>query len=440
MAAARRFRPPKNLVDESRERWLYRHQQFGVGRRDRLTSRLEQVRVDIARTAEGSEYLYAPSRLVLTGGEPAVQDALRLIPQMRGARTEQLIAGDRCAYVATLEGANALDVTERFTGQVDATVRLSPDVVVFAAQPWIRVKEGENAEPDVRPPGPLKSDRKRGRGVKIAVLDTGFAAEALDDPWLHGVDCASDDVDPLRVHGYGGDLNYLDLAAGHGTFVAGIIRQIAPGARLVSIRVLDSDGLGFDSDIAWGIKRAVAAKADIVNMSLGGYTPGDAEPAATAAAVANAPDPMAFIAAGGNESWKRPCWPAAHARVLGVAGLELDGLDRDSVDSAPLAKWSNEPSLVDAEPFVAAAGRWRSIYVTGKENPLKDPQPDSFSGAAYSGGTSFAAAAISGHIAVRCSAERHSGTTPADIVRGLSGPQRLTSQGGAGITHIDVWA
>jgi subtilisin family serine protease len=75
----------------------------------------------------------------------------------------------------------------------------------------------------------------KGKGVRIAVLDSGIEAS---HPGLHGLKLADDlsfvsDGDTVRVDaGAGVDIN------GHGTGIAGIIRALAPEARIASFRVL----------------------------------------------------------------------------------------------------------------------------------------------------------------------------------------------------------
>ena len=74
-----------------------------------------------------------------------------------------------------------------------------------------------------------------------------------------------------------------DDVDGHGTHVLGIVgaaenngvgvSSVAPGARLLPVRVLDNTGSGFISDVAKGIDYAVAQGAHVINLSLGSDIP-----------------------------------------------------------------------------------------------------------------------------------------------------------------------
>jgi len=55
---------------------------------------------------------------------------------------------------------------------------------------------------------------------------------------------------------------------GHGTAVAGIIREAFPHARIFAVRVFDGDGATYPSLIARGMLRAAAARCDFINVSL----------------------------------------------------------------------------------------------------------------------------------------------------------------------------
>lgn len=118
-----------------------------------------------------------------------------------------------------------------------------------------------------------------GAGVTIAVVDTGVD---LDHEDLVGkvdvhISCVGADDDPSRCAGLGGD------DAGHGTHVAGIaaaatrngtgMAGVAPDARIMSVKVLSSDGSGSSgssADVRAGIRWAVDHGANVVNLSLGG--------------------------------------------------------------------------------------------------------------------------------------------------------------------------
>ena len=60
---------------------------------------------------------------------------------------------------------------------------------------------------------------------------------------------------------------------GHGTHVAGIIRDVAPGAHIVSLKAMGADGSGFTSNVIealdWAIDNKAAWNLKIVNISLG---------------------------------------------------------------------------------------------------------------------------------------------------------------------------
>ena len=97
-----------------------------------------------------------------------------------------------------------------------------------------------------------------GSGVTVAILDTGVNSR---HPMLQGRVIKKIQVAP-------GD---IEDGNGHGTHVAGIVCSVAPGCKIINVKVLDDSGVGNFSDIMMGIEQAIDAGADIINMSLGGY-------------------------------------------------------------------------------------------------------------------------------------------------------------------------
>lgn len=123
-----------------------------------------------------------------------------------------------------------------------------------------------------------------GTGIKVAVIDSGIDK---NHPDLNGK--VIDEINFVETEETTEDL------LGHGTMCAGIIAGsgqasggkhmgIAPGASLLNVRVIDSDGDGQVSDIISGIEWALDNDADILSLSLGGMNPGEINPPLTMAA------------------------------------------------------------------------------------------------------------------------------------------------------------
>ena len=149
------------------------------------------------------------------------------------------------------------------------------------------------------------------------------------------------------VEMWDGDGNMiLDAFAGHGTFIAGLIANLAPGAKITVAAGLSTFG---DTDDA-AIAEALLARFpeggdddppfDIVSMSFGGFCESDDPPIAMSKAIASiqsryrtvdADDPtiirerVIFVASAGNAGSCRPTWPASFENVIAVGALGPDG-------------------------------------------------------------------------------------------------------------------
>jgi type VII secretion-associated serine protease mycosin len=182
-----------------------------------------------------------------------------------------------------------------------------------------------------------------GRGVVVAVIDTGVRGSHPD---LKGhVLAGRDFVAPGTP---ASDEN------GHGTHVAGIIAaltnnkigisSLAPGSRILPVRVLDRSGAGSSADVAKAIVWAVDRGAKVINLSLSSTRSDAAGRAAVAYAISKN---VVVVAAAGNNGCgllgSPLTYPAAYDGVLGVAAI---------TSSSAIASYSNCGSWVD----VAAPG------------------------------------------------------------------------------------
>jgi len=105
-----------------------------------------------------------------------------------------------------------------------------------------------------------------GKGIKIAVLDSGIETS---HPALQGISLADDwavvdrDFQIAIVPGEGRDVY------GHGTAIAGIIKQFAPEAELGSFRVLGEQLRSRTLIIREGVRQALERGYHILNCSFG---------------------------------------------------------------------------------------------------------------------------------------------------------------------------
>ncbi len=123
-------------------------------------------------------------------------------------------------------------------------------------------------------------------------------------------------------------------ASGRGTFIAGIVRQVAPDAQVLGVRVLHSDGILYEGDIICALrqlaKRIVLAKAgdlaamvDVVSLSFGYFSESGDEVVTSGLrkAIKLLLDlGVVVVAAAGNFAMSRRFYPAAFALEAVPAG------------------------------------------------------------------------------------------------------------------------
>jgi subtilisin family serine protease len=167
-----------------------------------------------------------------------------------------------------------------------------------------------------------------GQSTIVAVLDTGTD---LDHPDLAGK--VRTDVDWDYVN----DDDVADDDHGHGTHVSGIagaetdngagVAAVGWETQLLPLKVLRSDGVGYEDDLAEAIRYAADNEADVINMSLGG--PGPCPQILQDAADYAYARGVVLVAAAGNHDCEQGCtkpntemFPANCEHVLGVAATE----------------------------------------------------------------------------------------------------------------------
>jgi hypothetical protein len=229
--------------------------------------------------------------------------------------------------------------------------------------------------------------------VRVAVLDTG-----LDSAWKgkEGPDDHSDLDDVFDLDSDG----YLDPVSGHGTFIAGLIRRLAPDAAITVKQVLSTYGDGDETTIAIALEKLASeeepAPPHIVSLSFGGYALD--EPAVLTGAIARLTEKgIVVVASAGNDATSRAPYPAALGSVVAVAALGRSGP----------APFSNHGPWVDACAPGMDVPSWFFAEDGPEQKPVHGYDADRFGGWATWSGTSFAAPVVAATVASTMATMQH---------------------------------
>ncbi len=297
-----------------------------------------------------------------------------------------------------------------------------------------------------------------GQGIVVAVVDSGVdwdhpalvsrIAVNLADANFDGRDddgsgCADDIAGCSFVSPETADPSCGPLFAaphwranddeGHGTFVAGLIAAagpgaevagIAPGARILPVKVLDCTGTGRIAEAAAGVRYAARMGAKVINLSFGTRT----DSPALRAAVEDAQQRGAIIvASAGNDGRRGVTYPAAYAGVLSVAasGVVVNGTI-DYTRVAPFADFGSGVGLLAPGVDLLSALPAKRC---GLDGWICEGGPY-----ARGDGSSFATPIVAAAVALVWS--RHPELSPAFVVGVVGAAHRPAAPGEAGLIDI----
>ena len=176
----------------------------------------------------------------------------------------------------------------------------------------------------------VHTNGNKGTGINVAIIDTGinYNHPDLRDNYKGGYDFVNDDVDPLDDNGHGTHCAGIIAAADNDIGVIGV----APEANLYSLKMLDSKGSGYISDLIAAIEWAIETRKDadtsndiqIVSMSLGSNSGVTALETACSQAYDSG---ILLVAAAGNDGNRRGTgdsvdYPGAYSSVIAVAATD----------------------------------------------------------------------------------------------------------------------
>ncbi len=295
--------------------------------------------------------------------------------------------------------------------------------------PWLDVtarRGGYDTDPDGNGDGFIEVDHD----IQAAIRAEGAYAQAHHDtprqlirhPWDTPVS-----TDPL--------LGEIGSDTGHSTFISGIVRQLAPDARVLAIRIMHGDGAVYEGDLLCALhqlaNRVAAAQAggnpammvDVVSLSLGYFS--ESSDAAFDSALWEAIQTLlrmgvVVVAAAGNFATSRKFYPAAFAQrpvpagqvpLISVGALNPNGSKAMFSDGGHwVTAWASGAAVVSTLPTDINASRSPELRVRAHPgNPMPPGvalpafrsalDPDDYScGFGIWSGTSFSAPLLAAHI------------------------------------------
>ena len=326
---------------------------------------------------------------LFSGGDPRTPVAVYLDPPRRKPADDSTRAYGRRPVVAVL----------------DSGIR---------AHPWLDVTAAGGDDYDTHPDGFVQIDEN----IQAAIRAESEQAANHGDRQRQTIRDARDT--PIAANPLIGELN---PALGHSTFIAGIVRQVAPDAQVLAIRIMHSDDLLYEGDIICALRHLarriahaeagdLAAMVDVVSLSFGYCTESRHDEVVTSGLGQVIKVLLSLgvvvVAAAGNLASTRRFYPAAFALekapdggvpVISVGALNPNGTKAMfSNDGDWVTAFALGAAVVSTYPVDVDASRTPELRIPVNRRPPGDLpgrealDPNDYSGrCAVWSGTSFAA-------------------------------------------------
>ncbi|MEU9956055.1 S8 family peptidase [Streptomyces sp. NPDC050982] len=405
------------------------------------------VPADAARliaTGKLDQRLFDVTELNKSANRKAQKQGLKLIVGYRGAaaaaKADVRDAGDTKVR-RTLKSLNAdavltpkADATDLWAAVTDAqggNARTASGI----AHVWLDGVRKASLDKSVKQIGADKAWAAGfdGKGVKIAVLDTGVDTTHPD---LKDQVVAEKNFSaaPDATDKYGHGTHVASIAAGTGAKSAGKYKGVAPGAQLLNGKVLDDNGFGDDSGILAGMDWAAEQGADVVNLSLGGGDTPEVDPLEAQVNKLSEEKGILFAIAAGNSG-------EFGEQTVGSPGSAAAALTVGAVDdSDKLAEFSSTgPGLDGAiKPDVTAPGV-DTTAASAKGSIIAQEVGEKPAGYVTISGTSMATPHVAGAAAIL--KQQHPDWTYTELKAALTGSTKggkyTPFQQGSGRIQVD---
>ncbi|WP_405063196.1 S8 family serine peptidase [Kribbella sp. NBC_01505] len=299
--------------------------------------------------------LFDVDELIRDGyGDSAAQQLPLIVKYAGGARSSSALAGTTTTRPLDSIGGAAVSAAKNELPSLWKSLSGAHALSGGISKVWLDGKVRpvlDKSVPQIGAPDAWKAGYQ-GAGVQVAVLDTGVDAQHPDlaGKVKEAQDFSGSETGPVDHFGHG--THVAATIAGTGAGAGGTRKGVAPQADLLIGKVLNDDGIGYDSWIIAGMEWAAAKGAKVVNMSLGGDATDGTDPMSEAVNDITARTGTLFVVAAGNEG--------PSEETVGTPGAAASALTVGAVDRADkLADFSSRgPRLGDGglKPEITAPG------------------------------------------------------------------------------------
>ena len=262
-----------------------------------------------------------------------------------------------------------------------------------------------------------------GRGITVAIVDTGVADVADLKGRVTHVDVSGDSRKDAVQDGYGHGTFVAGLVAGDGSSSDGRYAGVAPGADILDVKVAADDGSTSLVDVLKGLQVAAHRSADVVNLSLssGSTLPYQIDPLTVALDEMWRRGTVVVVPAGNDGDGPGTISsPGIDPMLLTVGSIDEQGTPARSDDTIASSSGQGPAPQGVAKPDLAAAGA-HLVSLRSPGSVIDTTYPGSRVEDAYfrGSGTSFATAIASGAAAVLL--DKRKALTPNQVKGVLTG-------------------
>lgn len=231
--------------------------------------------------------------------------------------------GDKVRVMGRLDALNALRVGFSDLGDLLAVMDGEGEASLIFPVTIPELPQGE-VQPGAVPLGSkllswlgvTKDNSNWGKGVSIAILDTGVMSNPAFSSSIRSIDLVPPPKDAADRNGHGTAV--ASMIIGHDPRTPGV----APASSILSVRIADDGGQSDSFLLAQGITAAVDAGVNLINISMGGF--GRSALVENAIKYATERGVLVF-AAPGNNGIQQVALPAGYDGVIAPAAVDALG-------------------------------------------------------------------------------------------------------------------